>query len=133
LSDYEALSKGRSADVYAVPALLADIRQGIWKELTMSAVAIDPFRRALQRSWLAQADAKINPAPAIVISSGRTGASRARSGSGPNSDIRGLMRGELNDVDTMLRSAVDRASNRETRLHLLDARAEIKRILDPNQ
>ncbi|HUQ19526.1 MAG TPA: zinc-dependent metalloprotease [Gemmatimonadaceae bacterium] len=133
LSDYEALSKGRSADVYAVPELLADIRQGIWKELNMSSVAIDPFRRALQRSWLTQADAKINPPPAIVISSGRTGPSRIRSGFGPNSDVRALMRGELNDLDAMLRSTVDRAANRETRLHLLDARAEIKRILDPNQ
>ena len=43
------------------------------------------------------------------------------------------MRGELNDLDASLRSAIDRADNRETRLHLLDARAEIKRILDPNQ
>jgi hypothetical protein len=134
LSDYEALARGKASnDVYSVPELLADVRQGVWKELSMSRVRIDPFRRALQRAWLSQADSKINPAPAIVISSSRTGASRARAGSGPNTDVRGLMRGELNDLDASLRSAIDRADNRETRLHLLDARAEIKRILDPNQ
>jgi hypothetical protein len=134
LSDYEALARGKAGnDVYPVPELLADVRQGIWKELSMSRVAIDPFRRALQRAWLSQADSKINPAPAIVISSSRTGSARARAGSGPNSDVRGLMRGDLNDLDALLRSAAGRAANRETRLHLLDARAEIKRILDPNQ
>jgi hypothetical protein len=41
------------------------------------------------------------------------------------------MRGELVDIDASLRDAVGRASDRTTRLHILDARAEIKRILDP--
>jgi hypothetical protein len=43
------------------------------------------------------------------------------------------MRGELMDLDQELKSSVGRATNRETRLHLLDARAEIKRILDPEK
>jgi len=136
LSEYEALA-GRSAttksDVYPVPELLADVRHGIWSELLASSVVIDPFRRALQRSYLAQADAKINPTPAIVITSSRSGSSRSRVGSGSNNDLRALMRGELMDLDLTLKSAVDRAVNRETRLHLLDARAEIKRILDPGK
>jgi len=37
------------------------------------------------------------------------------------------------DLDVALRSASSRAVNRETRLHILDARAEIKRILDPTK
>jgi hypothetical protein len=41
------------------------------------------------------------------------------------------MRGELVDLDASLRIALDRASDRTTRLHILDSRAEIKRILDP--
>ncbi|HLE56164.1 MAG TPA: zinc-dependent metalloprotease [Rhodothermia bacterium] len=134
LSEYQALAtfsaKG-SRDVYPVPELLADLRAGIWSELLHSSVRIDPFRRALQRSYLAQADAKINPAPAIVITSGPTRPSRARVGTGPNTDMRALLRGELTDLDEALRSAMVRAADRETRLHMLDARAEIKRILDP--
>jgi hypothetical protein len=43
------------------------------------------------------------------------------------------MRGEIHDLDAALRSAIARAANRETRLHLMDARAEIQRILDPTQ
>lgn len=135
LSEYEALAaKGRSRDdVYSVPELLADVRNGVWKELSASSVAIDPFRRALQRAYLAQADSKINPTPAIVITSSRSGDSRSHVGSGPNNDFRALMRGELMDLDQELKSSVGRATNRETRLHLLDARAEIKRILDPDK
>ena len=135
LSEYEALAaKGKSRnDIYSVPELLADVRSGVWKELSAPSVTIDPFRRALQRAYLAQADSKINPAPAIVITSSRSGPSRSRIGSGPNNDFRALMRGELMDLDQELKSSVGRATNRETRLHLLDARAEIKRILDPEK
>jgi hypothetical protein len=132
LSEYKALAAvSKSGDVYPVSELLADVRTGIWAELSRASVVIDPFRRALQRSYLAQADSKINPTPAIVITSSRTSTSRARVGTGPNTDIRALMRGELTDLDDALRAAVGRASDRETRLHILDARAEIKRILDP--
>jgi hypothetical protein len=136
LSDYEALAgkvAAGSGDVYPVPELLADVRRGIWSELASPHVTIDPFRRALQRAYLSQVDARINPTPAIIISSGRTGGSRSSVGSGPNSDLRALMRGELIDLDASLRRAIDRASNRETRLHLLNARAEIKQILEPEK
>ena len=137
LSDYEALAgKAGSggSDVYPVPELLADVQRGIWSELASSQVTIDPFRRSLQRAYLAQADGKINPQPAIIISSSRRGgASRVSVGGGPNSDVRALMRGELTDLDAALRAAIPRASNRETRLHLLDARAEIKQILEPGK
>ena len=57
---------------------------------------------------------------------------RRRRGGGANSDVRALMRGELVDLDGALRSALNRTSDRTTRLHLLDSRAEIKRILDPD-
>jgi Met-zincin/Domain of unknown function (DUF5117)/Domain of unknown function (DUF5118) len=135
LSDYEALA-GRSpdsrVDVYAVPELLSDVRRGIWSELALPHVAIDPFRRALQRSYLSQADGKINASPAMIISSGRSPA-RSSLGTAPNSDVRALMRGELLDLDAALREAIPRASNRETRLHLLDSRASIKQILEPEK
>ena len=133
LSEYEALATGRGRDVYSVPELLADVRQGLWSELSASSVSIDPFRRSLQRSYLAQADSKINPAPAMIITSSRGSSSRSRVGTGANSDLRALVRGELMDLDVALRSASSRAVNRETRLHILDARAEIKRILDPTK
>ena len=137
LSDYEALAGqagSKSGDVYPVSELLADVRRGIWRELASPHVTINPFRRSLQRAYLSQADGKINPQSAIVIStSRRSGATRSSVGSGPNSDVRALMRGELMDLDVALRAAIPRASNRETRLHLLDARAEVRQILEPEK
>jgi hypothetical protein len=128
MADYEALSK-KGVAVYSPGELLSDVRHSIWSELSSGRVTIDPFRRSLQRSFLAQADAKLNSssAAAIVISE-----NRPRRGSGPNSDVRALMRGELVDLDASLRTALDRAGDRATRLHILDSRAEIERILDPN-
>lgn len=123
LAEYQAMSKGGDA-VYTPAELLSDVRHAVWSELGSSRVTIDPFRRSLQRSYLAQADAKLNPPSVVIISS-----ASPRRGS-QNSDLRALMRGELLALDSSLRSAGERASERMTRLHLLDARAEIKRILD---
>jgi hypothetical protein len=112
--------------------MLGDVRRSIWSELSNRAVTIDASRRRLQRSWLAQADGKLNPTPALVITSSDTPL-RSRSSSGPNNDVRALMRGELLALDASLRAALDRAAERTTRLHLLDAREEIRRILDPDR
>jgi hypothetical protein len=127
MADYQALAKSGTT-FYSPGELLSDVRHSVWSELSSSRVTIDPFRRSLQRGFLAQADAKLNSSPAAVIVISGSG---PRRGGGPNSDIRALMRGELVDLDASLRSALDRASDRTTRLHIADSRAEIKRILDP--
>ena len=111
--------------------MLGDVRRAVWGELSSGPVHVDPFRRLLQRSWLAQADSKINPSPAMIIMTPSPPRPRARSSSGPNNDVRALMRGELLSLDASVQSALSRASDRTTRLHLLDVREEIKRILDP--
>jgi hypothetical protein len=113
--------------------MLGDVRRGVWGELSAGQINIDPFRRLLQRSWLAQADSKLNPSPAMIIITPTPARPRARSSSGPNNDVRALMRGELVSLDASIRSALSRAGDRTTRLHLLDAREEIKRILDPER
>jgi hypothetical protein len=130
LSDYEALSKDK-ANVYSLGEMLSDVRHAIWSELSSGSVTIDPFRRTLQRAWLAQADAKLNPTPALVVTVSPARAART-SLSSSNSDVRALMRGELISLDASLRAAIPRAADRTTRLHLLESREEIRRILDPN-
>jgi hypothetical protein len=37
------------------------------------------------------------------------------------------------DLDAQLRSAIPRSADRETRLHLIDSRNQIDRILHPNK
>lgn len=128
LAEYEALSRNRN-DVYTLGEMLGDVRRAVFAELGSRPVGIDPFRRRLQRTWLAQADAHLNPSPPIFITPVPARTSRGRST--VNTDVRALMRGELADLDASLRAALPRAGDRTTRLHIIDARAEIERILDP--
>ena len=132
LADYEVLARS-TGDVYPLGQMLGDVRRSIWSELAGGTVAIDPYRRGLQRAWLAQADSKLNPSPAIIITPGPVRGPRTRSSTGPNNDVRALIRGELMELDAILREASARASNRTARLHLLDSRSEIRRILDPGK
>ncbi len=112
--------------------LFVDVRGGIWSELDDSRVAIDPFRRALQRSYLELLSDKLNP-PAAVGSGGQNGpgAPAASDGAEPSA-ASAFVRGELVELDAAVRRAVGRASDRSTRLHLQDMRARIENILNPN-
>lgn len=130
LADYEVMARS-AGDAYPLGEMLGDVRKSIWSELTGASVVIDAYRRGLQRAWLAQADTKLNPSPVVIIAPGPVRGPRARSSTGPNNDVRALVRGELVELDAMLRAASPRSSDRTTRLHLLDARSEIQRILDP--
>jgi hypothetical protein len=130
--EFEALSPA-PAQSYSLGEMLADARQGIWKELSAPKVTIDPFRRELGRSYLAQVKNKINPAPvslppglppefAVLVGPARS-----------TSDIRALFRSELKALDAQIRTALPRSANPETRAHLEDAHDEIERILKPEK
>lgn len=128
LVEYEALAEKKN-NAYPLGEMLSDVRHGIWGELVAGSVSVDPFRRNLQRSYIDQIASRLAPAPnanafGIQIFLGR------RVGS---TDARALLRGELIDLDTSIRSAIPRAADRETRFHLLDARDQIDRILHPNR
>jgi hypothetical protein len=113
LVEYEALAS-RPAEAYTVADLAGDMRRGIWSELGTSRVAVDVFRRNLQRAHLAALDGVIN-------------------GSGPGSDARPVLRGEVIELDRQIRGAIARSADASTRLHLEDLRLEIERILDPTK
>ncbi|MGI8548783.1 MAG: zinc-dependent metalloprotease, partial [Gemmatimonadaceae bacterium] len=132
--EFEAHTSTR-ADVYPLPEMLSDVRRGIWSELTAPRVAIDAWRRNLQRAYLDQLDAKINTArdmfgaQTVVVTGGRV---RANAGPAAMSDVRAAVRGELIALRVEIEGAMPRAADTETRAHLLDARTQIDRILDPN-
>src|SRR5688572_21927337 len=89
---------------YRPTEFLADVRRGIWTELSATSVAIDPYRRNLQRAYLTVMSDKVN---------GRL----ASTGDG-----RGLARGELRAVDLAAQGAIARAADAMTRTHLRDIR-----------
>lgn len=101
------------AESYSLEEMMADVRSAIWTELSVRSVAINTFRRNLQRAYLELYDGRLNGE------------------SVPNNDLVPLIRGELRALDADLRRAGERAANRITRLHIEDARVRIERILDP--
>lgn len=100
------------AAAYQPAAFLGDVRKGLWSELAGGAVTIDPYRRSLQRSYLALAAARITPTA---------------------DEARALYRGELKALDGEIRTALARATDTATRRHLEDARVEIAAALDPQR
>ncbi len=130
----------RGGDVYTLPNMLADVRHGIWTELSDRTVVIDVYRRNLQRAYLDQLDAKINgthsEAFTIVLSpSPAPGPRPRRPAESPAAmtDARAAMRAEIVTLRADIAAALPRATDAATRAHLEDARVQIGRILDPNR
>jgi hypothetical protein len=101
------------AAAYRPADFLADVRRGIWRELDTPQVKIDVYRRRLQNSYLDLLSTKLNGRPAVT------------------DDYRSLIRAELRDLNTALGAAAARATDRETRAHIADARDQIAKALDP--
>jgi Met-zincin len=110
LIEQEAIDSGAA---YRPTDFFADVRKGIWSELTAPQVKIDAYRRNLQRSYLDTLNEKLN---------GRTPV---------NNDSRAFMRGELTTLKATIVAALAKAPDRATQFHLLDARDQISKILDP--
>mgnify|MGYP002780465790 CR=1 FL=1 len=130
--EFEALA-ARPAAVYPLGDMLADVRRGVWSEVYGGAPRVDAFRRRLQRVYLEEMGRKINPPPAPPVPAGVPAELAQFFVPRSVADARPLLRGELMELDTALRQAVARTSDRTTRLHLLDARAQIDRILNPER
>jgi hypothetical protein len=98
---------------YAPTDFLADLRDGLWRELDEAQVRTDAYRRGVQRAYLELIDGQLN---------GRSPA---------DGDARPFLRGELRTLDRNIAGALARVSDRATRLHLEDARDQIVRTLSP--
>ncbi len=124
LVEFEALAE-RPADVYTLADLMSDMRAGIWGELRQSNVRVNVYRRNLQRAFLSAADSRLNPSEAALTRTNNPAPNPAAS------DVRGLLRAELQDLDRLAQQALPRAGDAMTRIHLRDLRTEIARILEP--
>jgi hypothetical protein len=125
--EYEAFD----GDSYTVAELLADLRDGIWSELTGNRVGIDVYRRNLQRAYVETLANRINPPPPPAGPPGGGGGPGGQQAPSYTSDARAILRGHLVELDTAIERAIPRAADGMTRLHLRDLRTEIERILDP--
>jgi hypothetical protein len=101
------------AAAYAPTDFLGDVRRGIWGELAGASVQVDPFRRALQRSYIDLMGGKIN------------------SRTPPTDEVRALVRAELQSLSQEIGAAIAKSADRATRAHLADSRDQIAKALDP--
>lgn len=125
LIDWEAMASN-SHDVYTLTNMLDDARHGIWSELSESKVAIDPYRRALQDTYLTIIDHKLN-GPATPA---------APAGFGPRTpplseDAKSDLRAQLVTLSAEIKHASGRSADRETQAHLDAADHRIGEILNP--
>ncbi|HVZ78019.1 MAG TPA: zinc-dependent metalloprotease, partial [Gemmatimonadaceae bacterium] len=132
LSENSAFAK--AGDAYTISDMLADLRPGVWGELTTGG-KIDTYRRALQRSYLQIMDRKLNPPP---VAANQQIPAQFRRLLGPQvdpkmTDIYPAIRAELKAIDAEARDAIGKASDRDTRAHLEDVRHRIDEILNPKK
>ncbi len=119
----------RRTDVYTLTTMLADVRGGIWAELSSSRPVIDVFRRGLQNRHLALLDRKLNPPPPPAAQQASPFGPPASAG--PSDDVKSHLRGELVTLREQIRRAAERATDSATRVHLQAAIHRIGKILDP--
>jgi hypothetical protein len=113
---------------YSLIAMFSDLRRGVWSEL-YSGKTIDTYRRNLQRAHINRLDYLLNTAKNQRGSnSGYFKQSTVNIG---QSDIKAMVRGELNRIKREIRAAVSKAPNTTSRYHLQDAIARIDMALDP--
>jgi hypothetical protein len=111
-----------SEDNYSPLEMLQDVRKGIWKELSGNQT-VDVYRRNLQRAYIERMAYLMTE----VLKPSRFGDYY----NVDQSDVRALVRGELNTLKTQLNSRKNSVSNTETKYHYQDAVKRIELILDP--
>src|SRR5581483_2785389 len=100
---------------YSPVDFLATVRKGVWKELDGPTVKIDPYRRALQHTYLEDVNNKLNPvATAAAAPAGRGGGGGGRGGRGGSSgDEKPLYRAELHALSNAISAALPKAADSE--------------------
>ncbi len=127
LIEFEALAD-RPSDVYTLAEMVSDLRRGVWGEITASGtVRINPYRRNLQRAYLDAVGSRLNPTEAELTRAFNPVPQPWAS------DVRGVLRAELQDLDRLAQQALGRAGDDQTRIHLRDIRTEIASILDGDE
>ncbi|MEY2705858.1 MAG: hypothetical protein RL407_1920 [Bacteroidota bacterium] len=112
---------------YKITELFDDLRKGIWTELA-TGKTIDVHRRALQRAHIERLELLLTGSVAPLPAQFRGFAGAQINAS--QSDIRPMARGELATLQSQIRAAIGRTTDRMSKLHLEDAAQRIKKILN---
>ena len=136
--EFEALSQQAGGveggnEPYGASAMMEDLRDGLWSEIER-AQPINPFRRNLQRAYLEQMDQLLNEeAETPDVPEEYSEYLRTTPVDLSRSDVRSLVRGELEALRQNIRQMQPAVEDRATRLHLQDVLVHIDEILTPDE
>jgi hypothetical protein len=116
---------------YTLIEIMEDLRNGIWKELKAGG-EIDVYRRNLQRAYVDRmsylmTEKAMDIPPAFRRFVSLTDVDESQS------DIRAVVRAELNTLSKQVKTAAGRASDKMTKYHLQDIAERIEAILNPEK
>lgn len=118
-------------DAYKITDLFADMKSSVFTELE-NGKDIDVYRRNLQKAYVEKLISIVNPEPttssaamAFMVSSGRSNGLSAT-----QSDVLSVVKGQLRELDSAIKSAAPQASGL-SKYHLQDLSERIEAALDP--
>jgi len=129
LAEQSATQPGGGA--YTITDLFGDVRRGIFAEFGAGPVRVDEYRRNVQRAFVDQMERLISTPLITPFPPGFTPFPGFTPPPPRPADARAQARLELVDLQTTLRGAQARASDRTTRAHVVDLLARIDQILNP--
>jgi hypothetical protein len=118
LIDHESID----ATNYSVLTMMQDLRKGIWSEVNLTK-NVDVYRRNLQRGYIDRM--------AYLMTEELDPRQSRQYFNVSQSDIRALVRGELNTLKRQAAAAGNRGVNTVTKYHYRDCVKRINQILDP--
>ncbi len=128
LIDNEALN---NKEAYTLLDMMTELRSGIWAELR-SGRTIDVYRRNLQRAYIDRLEFLMTKEQPKIPENFRRFVRRTNVNAS-QSDIRAVVRAELNTLRRNVRNAIGKSSNTMTRYHLQDITERISTILEPKK
>jgi hypothetical protein len=126
MTENEAINGNKA---YTYVSMMRDLRNGIWSELR-SGRKIDVYRRNLQRAHIDRLKYLMTNEQAPIPAQFRQFVRRTNVNVS-QSDIRAVVRAELNTLKRSINAAIGRTSDSMSRIHLRDAIERIDAILDP--
>ena len=120
------------ASAYKIADLFIDLNGAIFTELKSNS-AIDVYRRNLQKAYVEKLIAIVKPAPIPVATNAILFGRGAAVSSGLNnsqSDVMSVVKGQLRDLDAIIKSAGSTQSDSLSKYHLLDLADRIETAMD---
>lgn len=132
LSKLVAAEATDGASAYKITDLFNDLNNSIFTEVKSNA-AIDVYRRNLQKAYVERLISLVKPAPAtstLVTFGGRGGFGAPTGLTASQSDVLSVVKGQLRELDSTLKTAASSQSDSLSKYHLMDLTDRIESALD---